>query len=100
MRDPNLGKVRILQALVHVAKTGSWRVAEALQSEVTRDQGLVGADRLRRARKPAKILSWADDLGSESEEESDTPEKPPTPSPKKKGKARKRGKRGAKKKKD
>ena len=85
-----------LKALVHVDLTGSWRTAEALQSETVRDQGLVGAKEVYEARRAAKVMTWGDISSSSAEEELVGPADPKA---KAQAKPRKRGKRGKKKKK-
>ena len=55
-----------LIALIHVSVTGKWSVAEHLQTERSRDEGLANPEDLWAARKQARIYSWADESSSSS----------------------------------
>ena len=64
-----------LRGIVHVARGGSWEVAEALQTDAGRDTGLVSAVELYRAKKEACLTRgterdgdlFADDEGGDWE---------------------------------
>ena len=64
-----------LRALIHVNRTGSWAVAESLQSAQGRDTGLSSAADLYRARKEAQLVKGenAEGLQDDSGHETSQP---------------------------
>ena len=66
-----------LRAIIHFDVSGSWRVAEQMESVAARDIGLVDYEELYAARRMAKLTALGGDSSSDSGE---------APAPKKKAK--------------